>query len=151
VLERTARGIADLIATKLDVVGVMAVELFQVGQTLLVNELAMRPHNSGHWTIDGSVTSQFEQHLRAVLDLPLGHTRALAPWTVMANVLGGSRPDLATALPDVDDPEAKVHLYGKEVRPGRKVGHVTVMGDDREEVYRRAVDAAAIVRDGGGQ
>lgn len=148
-MERKAGGIADLIASKLDVVGVMAVEMFQVGEELLVNELAMRPHNSGHWTIDGCVTSQFEQHLRAVLDLPLGHTRALAPWTVMANVLGGHRTDLASALSELDDPEAKLHLYGKDVRPGRKVGHVTVTGDDRDEVYRRAVDAAAIVRDGG--
>ena len=109
----------------------------------------MRPHNSGHWTIEGSVTSQFEQHLRAVLDLPLGDTAPLVPWTVMANVLGGAREDLVGAHADVRDAGAKVHLYGKDVRPGRKVGHVTVCGDDRDEVYRRAVDAAAIVRDGG--
>ncbi|PKQ25500.1 MAG: 5-(carboxyamino)imidazole ribonucleotide synthase [Actinobacteria bacterium HGW-Actinobacteria-4] len=148
-LEREAWTIAATIAAKLDVVGVLAVELFQVGERLVVNELAMRPHNSGHWTIDGCVTSQFEQHLRAVLDLPLGATTALSPWTVMANVLGGEREQLESALADVTDPDAKVHLYGKEVRPGRKVGHVTVMGADLEDVQARAHAAAAIVRGGG--
>jgi 5-(carboxyamino)imidazole ribonucleotide synthase len=146
--ERDARRIAELIATKLDVTGVLAVEMFEAGERLLVNELAMRPHNSGHWTIDAAVTSQFEQHLRAVLDLPLGDTAATASVAVMANVLGGARTVLPEALADVVDGGAKVHLYGKDVRPGRKVGHVTVAGDDVETVYRRAVEAAAIVRDG---
>ncbi|WP_084038294.1 5-(carboxyamino)imidazole ribonucleotide synthase [Demequina sp. NBRC 110053] len=144
-----ARDIAMRIATELGVTGVLAVELFETADGLLINELAMRPHNSGHWTIDGSVTSQFEQHLRAVLDLPLGATTALAPVTVMANVLGGARGDLGTALTDVSDPGAKVHLYGKGVRQGRKVGHVTVTGDAVDAVYARAVASAAIVRDGG--
>jgi 5-(carboxyamino)imidazole ribonucleotide synthase len=148
--EREVRRMAELIATKLDVTGVLTVEMFQAGERLLVNELAMRPHNSGHWTIDAAVTSQFEQHLRAVLDLPLGDTAALASVAVMANVLGGAREVLPPALADVVDGGAKVHLYGKEVRPGRKVGHITVMGDDVDEVYRRAVAAAAIVRDGSG-
>jgi 5-(carboxyamino)imidazole ribonucleotide synthase len=108
----------------------------------------MRPHNSGHWTIDGSVTSQFEQHLRAVLDLPLGGTAAREPWTVMANVLGSRLERLTDALPEVlgADPAAKVHLYGKEVRPGRKLGHVTVTGPDLADVRARAVAAAAVLR-----
>jgi 5-(carboxyamino)imidazole ribonucleotide synthase len=148
-LEREAWTIAATIATKLGVAGVLAVELFQVGDRIVVNELAMRPHNSGHWTIDGCVTSQFEQHLRAVLDLPLGATTPLAPWAVMANVLGGGRESLESSLADVVDSEVKVHLYGKEVRPGRKVGHVTLTGTDLANLRARAVAAAAIVRDGG--
>lgn len=148
IAEREVRRMAELIATKLDVTGVLTVEMFQAGERILVNELAMRPHNSGHWSIDGAVTSQFEQHLRAVLDVPLGDTTPLSPVAVMANVLGGAREVLPLALGDIVDGGAKVHLYGKEVRPGRKVGHVTVTGDEVDEVYRRAVDAAAIVRDG---
>ena len=123
------------VASELGVVGVLAVELFETTDGgLLVNELAMRPHNSGHWTMDGAVTGQFEQHLRAVLDFPLGDTRAIAPVTVMANVLGApEQPAMA-----LDErlhhlfgrmPEAKVHMYGKAERPGRKVGHVNVVGD----------------------
>ncbi len=108
----------------------------------------MRPHNSGHWTIDGAVTSQFEQHLRAVLDLPLGDTAATARWTVMANVLGSTLDALTDALPDVlaAFPDARVNLYGKGVRPGRKLGHVNVSGDDLDEVRRRALAAAATLR-----
>lgn len=150
----TAERIAREVAEGLGVTGVLAVELFEVADPdggaprVLVNELAMRPHNSGHWTIDGSVTSQFEQHLRAVLDLPLGGTAARAPWTVMANVLGSSRAALTDGLAEVAalDPGAKVHLYGKGVRPGRKLGHVTVSGDDLADVRRRAVAAAAVLR-----
>jgi len=145
VLEARAVEIATRVATALDVTGVLAVEMFQVGQELVVNELAMRPHNSGHWTMDGAVTGQFEQHLRAVLDLPLGDTAPRAPVSVMANVLGGTRGDLTTALARLTDPGVKVHLYGKEVRPGRKVGHVTVCGTTADAVYERAVAAAAIV------
>jgi len=148
-LQGEAERIGRLIATELNVTGVLAVEMFDVGGRLLINELAMRPHNSGHWTIEGSVTSQFEQHLRAVLDWPLGDTAALARVAVMANVLGGSREDLATAWPGVTDPSAKVHLYGKGVRVGRKVGHVTCMGDRVDDVRRRAGEAAAWIRDGG--
>ncbi len=112
--------------------GLLAVELFQTRRGLLVNELAMRPHNSGHWTIEGARTSQFEQHLRAVLNLPLGSPVATAPCVVMANVLGGDDPDLHGKLNHVmaADPALKVHLYGKPVRPGRKVGHVTALGSD---------------------
>jgi 5-(carboxyamino)imidazole ribonucleotide synthase len=148
-VEREAQAIARAVGEHLGVVGVFAVELFEVDGGVLVNELAMRPHNSGHWTMDGAVTGQFEQHLRAVLGLPLGDTSARAPWTVMANVLGGPRRSLADALPEVRDPGAKIHLYGKEPRPGRKLGHVNVSGEDLADVRARAEAAAAIVRGGG--
>ncbi|MGD8150181.1 5-(carboxyamino)imidazole ribonucleotide synthase [Ornithinimicrobium sp. Y1694] len=141
------------IAGELGVTGVLAVELFEVTQeneegtaygTFVVNELAMRPHNSGHWTIDGSVTSQFEQHLRAVLDLPLGDPSARDTWTVMGNVLGGEHPDLYPTYRHLmaRDPGLKIHLYGKGVRPGRKLGHVTVFGDDLDALRERAQHAA---------
>ena len=148
-LQAEAERIGRLVATELDITGVLAVEMFDVGGRLLVNELAMRPHNSGHWSIEGSVTSQFEQHLRAVLDWPLGDTVALAPVTVMANVLGGAREDLVTAWPGMTDPGIKVHLYGKGVSMGRKLGHVTCMGDRVDDVRRRAAEAATWIRDGG--
>lgn len=152
-VDAEARRIAVAVAEGLDVTGVLAVELFETREpdgtaAVWVNELAMRPHNSGHWTIDGAVTSQFEQHLRAVLDLPLGDTAARAPWTVMANVLGSSLDALTDALPDVlaRFPEARVNLYGKGIRPGRKLGHVNVSGTDLDEVRRHALDAAALLR-----
>lgn len=129
------------IAGELDVTGVMAVELFDLGGgEFVVNELAMRPHNSGHWSMDGSVTGQFEQHLRAVLDLPLGDTRARAPWTVMGNVLGGEYEELYPTYKHLmaRDPGLKIHLYGKGVRPGRKIGHVNVFGDDLVGLRARA-------------
>jgi 5-(carboxyamino)imidazole ribonucleotide synthase len=143
-----ARRIGQTIAAELGVVGVLAVELFETRDGLLVNELAMRPHNSGHWSIEGARTSQFEQHLRAVLDWPLGDAALTAPYAVMANLLGGPRTDLADALPRVlgDDPAARVHLYGKTVRPGRKIGHVTALGDDLEAVRARARQAVATLR-----
>lgn len=136
------------IADELGVVGVLAVELFEAADgALVVNELAMRPHNSGHWTQNGSVTSQFEQHLRAVLDYPLGVTRPLAPVTVMANVLGAERAPTMGMDERMHHlfgriPEAHVHLYGKQERPGRKIGHVNVLGDDVESVRERAERAA---------
>jgi 5-(carboxyamino)imidazole ribonucleotide synthase len=135
---------AARIAGQLDVVGVLAVEGFEVDDRFLVNELAMRPHNSGHWTVEGSVTSQFEQHLRAVLDLPLGAVTARDPVTVMVNVLGADHPDLYPAYRHVmaHDPGVKVHLYGKEVRRGRKIGHVTVSGGDAADLLARARHAA---------
>jgi 5-(carboxyamino)imidazole ribonucleotide synthase len=152
-LDARAREIAVAVAEGLDVTGVLAVELFETvgpdgAPQVWVNELAMRPHNSGHWTIDGAVTSQFEQHLRAVLDLPLGDTAPRAPWTVMANVLGSTLDELTDALPDLlaRFPEARVTLYGKAIRPGRKLGHVNVSGTDLAEVRRRAVAAAALLR-----
>jgi 5-(carboxyamino)imidazole ribonucleotide synthase len=162
-----AQEMAIRIAVELDVVGVLAVELFETSArelaerpsaqagAILVNELAMRPHNSGHWTIEGARTSQFEQHLRAVLDYPLGATTLTAPAVVMANVLGGRTEGMG-----IDervhhlfaaDPGARVHLYGKQVRPGRKIGHVTVLGEDFEDLRVRAAAAARWLSDGDGE
>jgi 5-(carboxyamino)imidazole ribonucleotide synthase len=141
-----AQQLALTIAAELGVVGVLAVELMQrVDGSIVVNELAMRPHNTGHWTIDGAHTSQFENHLRAVLDLPLGDPRARVPWTVMVNVLGGTIDDLPSALLHcfARDRQLRVQLYGKQVRPGRKVGHVTAVGHDLDSTRRRARHAAA--------
>ncbi|MGI8531395.1 MAG: 5-(carboxyamino)imidazole ribonucleotide synthase [Geodermatophilaceae bacterium] len=143
---------AIALAAALDVVGVLAVELFDTGTGLLVNELAMRPHNSAHWTIEGSRTSQFEQHLRAVLDYPLGATTMTAPAVAMANVLGG--PPGGPALDErvhhlmAGWPGVKLHLYGKQVRPGRKIGHVTALGDDPERTRADAVAAARYLSEG---
>ncbi len=133
------------IATELGVVGVLAVELMEAPDgRIVVNELAMRPHNTGHWTIDGALTSQFENHIRAVLDLPLGSPEPRAEHVVMTNVLGGGEPDLTGALQHVfaRDRAIRVHLYGKEVTPGRKVGHVTAFGSDLDDVLRRTRHAA---------
>ncbi|HJQ43870.1 MAG TPA: 5-(carboxyamino)imidazole ribonucleotide synthase [Jatrophihabitantaceae bacterium] len=163
-LAEEAELIALRIAAELGVTGVLAVELFEVSPAdarptdefsgrLVVNELAMRPHNSAHWTIEGSRTSQFEQHLRAVLDYPLGSTGRTAPVVVMANLLGG--PDDVT--PPIDErvhhcmatwPDVKIHLYGKGFRPGRKVGHVTALGDDLDTVRARARASAAYLMNG---
>jgi 5-(carboxyamino)imidazole ribonucleotide synthase len=146
-----AQELALDLANSLGVVGVLAVELFETADGLLVNELAMRPHNSGHWTIEGSRTSQFEQHLRAVLDYPLGTTGLTAPVVVMANVLGGEGdPDLDKRLHLLmgRDPAVKVHLYGKDVRPGRKIGHVTALGEDLAETRERARTGAHYLRTG---
>jgi 5-(carboxyamino)imidazole ribonucleotide synthase len=152
------------IAGELGVTGVLAVEMFEVrpqgdeqGErhadgdgraAYVVNELAMRPHNSGHWSMDGAVTGQFEQHLRAVLDLPLGDPRPTAPWTVMANVLGGDYEHLYPAYRHImaRDPGAKLHVYGKGVRPGRKIGHVNVSGPDLADARERAGHAADYLR-----
>ncbi|MFJ3028906.1 5-(carboxyamino)imidazole ribonucleotide synthase [Curtobacterium sp. NPDC087080] len=146
-LADAAESLAVRIAEELGVTGVLAVELFQTAdERILVNELAMRPHNTGHWTIDGATTSQFEQHLRAVLDLPLGATGSHDPVAVMVNVLGGPADgDLAARYPGAlaAFPDAKLHFYGKSPRPGRKVGHVTVTGDDVDDVVYRARAAAA--------
>ncbi|MGV9211361.1 5-(carboxyamino)imidazole ribonucleotide synthase [Micromonospora sp. RB23] len=147
----SAQQLAIDLATALGVVGLLAVELFEVRDdagrpAIVVNELAMRPHNSGHWTIEGARTSQFEQHVRAVLDYPMGDTALTAPVVVSANVLGGEPGGIS-----IDErlhhlfaaePGAKVHLYGKQVRPGRKIGHVTVLGDDLDDVRARAARAA---------
>ncbi len=143
-----AQQIAMQLAGELGVTGVLAVELFETHDgEVLVNELAMRPHNTGHWTQDGAVTSQFENHLRAVLDLPLGAPDARAPWTVMVNILGGERQTghLYDGYPHAmaRDPRLRVHLYGKELRPGRKVGHVNAYGDDLADCLERARHAAA--------
>ncbi|BDZ51567.1 N5-carboxyaminoimidazole ribonucleotide synthase [Frondihabitans sucicola] len=141
-----AEQIARTVASELGVTGVLAVELFETtDDRVLINELAMRPHNTGHWSIDGSTTSQFEQHLRAVLDLPLGDTGLHDEWSVMVNVLGGPvTGTIADRLPAAmaDQPSVKIHDYGKDPRPGRKVGHVTAGGDDLDEVVFRARAAA---------
>jgi len=152
-----AQALALRIAGELGVVGILAVELFETTSgELLVNELAMRPHNSGHWTIEGARTSQFEQHLRAVLDYPLGTIIPTAPAVVMANVLAG--PD-DVKPPSIDErvhhcmarwPDVKIHLYGKGFRPGRKVGHVTALGNDAAEVRERARSAADYLANGDG-
>lgn len=144
-----AQELALRIAKELDVVGHLAVELFETTDgRMLVNELAMRPHNSGHWTQDGAITSQFANHVRAVLDLPLGDPRPRATWTVMCNVLGGDYPDMYYAYLHcmARDPQLKIHMYGKDVKPGRKVGHVNTYGDDLDDVLERARHAAGYLR-----
>src|SRR3954451_22892956 len=147
-----AQQLAIDLATSLGVVGLLAVELFETDTGIVVNELAMRPHNSGHWTIEGARTSQFEQHLRAVLDYPMGDTSLTAPAVVMANVLGGQPGGIA--LDErvhhlfAEDPGVKIHLYGKQIRPGRKIGHVTVLGEDLNVVRARAVRAARWLQEG---
>jgi 5-(carboxyamino)imidazole ribonucleotide synthase len=150
-LAAAATATALRVAGELGVTGVMAVELFEVAPSsaegaaaYLVNELAMRPHNSGHWSMDGAVTGQFEQHLRAVLDLPLGSPTTRSAWTAMANVLGGEHDELYSAYRHVmaRDPGVKVHLYGKGVRPGRKIGHVNVSSGSLEDARARATHAA---------
>jgi 5-(carboxyamino)imidazole ribonucleotide synthase len=143
-LTSEAESIAKRVAEVTGVVGVMAVELFATSKGLVINELAMRPHNSGHWTQDGAFTSQFENHLRAVLDLPLGSTAMTAPAVASVNVFGGPSADnldvgLSGAL---DVPKAKIHLYGKAPREGRKLGHVNVAGNDGETVRQAAWKAA---------
>ncbi|MBB2890694.1 5-(carboxyamino)imidazole ribonucleotide synthase [Flexivirga oryzae] len=149
-LAAQASQAALTLAGELDITGVFAVEIFEIAgapgtaPSYVVNELAMRPHNSGHWTMDGSVTSQFEQHLRAVLDLPLGAVSPRATWTVMGNVLGGDYDELYPTYKHLlaRDPGLKVHLYGKGVRPGRKIGHVNVYGEDLDDLRARARHAA---------
>ncbi|WP_066079499.1 5-(carboxyamino)imidazole ribonucleotide synthase [Pseudoclavibacter albus] len=143
-----AAEIARLIAEGLEVTGVLAVEMFETADgRLLVNELAMRPHNSGHWTQEGALTSQFEQHLRAVLDLPLGDPSMVAPHAVMVNILGGPQgEDVTTRFPEAmrEQPAVKIHTYGKSARPGRKVGHVNAIGQELESTVVAARAAAAI-------
>lgn len=155
-LATSAQELALRIAGELGVTGILAVELFEAvdadgNPQVLVNELAMRPHNTGHWTQDGSVTSQFENHLRAALDLPLGSPEPRARWTVMVNILGGDNPDVGRLYDGYPhalarDPRLRVHLYGKDLRPGRKVGHVNTFGDDLEDCLERARHAAAWFR-----
>jgi 5-(carboxyamino)imidazole ribonucleotide synthase len=148
-----AQSIALAVAGALGVTGILAVELFETTDgRILVNELAMRPHNTGHWSQDGAETSQFENHLRAVMDLPLGSPAPRQRWTVMVNILGGAAASmdgnpgrLYDGFPHAlaRDPHLRVHLYGKELRPGRKVGHVNTYGDDLEDCLERARHAAA--------
>ncbi|WP_454169947.1 5-(carboxyamino)imidazole ribonucleotide synthase [Microbacterium paulum] len=150
-LVEVAAEIGAAIAEGLGVTGMLAVELFETtDERLLVNELAMRPHNSGHWGQDGAVTGQFEQHVRAVLDLPLGDPAPRQPWAAMVNILGGPESDsLESRLPAAlaAHPAAKVHTYGKAPRPGRKVGHVNATGDDLDSVVYEARAAASFFAD----
>lgn len=150
-LVQVAAELGIAVADGLGVTGVLAVELFETtDERVVINELAMRPHNSGHWSMEGSTTSQFEQHLRAVLDLPLGDTRSREPWSVMVNILGGpstgSLDDRYSAAFETH-PTVKMHNYGKSPRPGRKVGHVTASGDDLDEVAYQARATAAFFQD----
>ena len=154
-IAEAAAAAAVTIASELGVTGVMAAELFEVPGSpagFYINELAMRPHNTGHWTQDGSVTSQFEQHLRAVLDLPLGDTSVLEGVAVMKNYLGGENEDIFGVYPLAlsAEPRAKIHFYGKETRPGRKIGHVNITGTvaELEALRHSAANAASILRDG---
>lgn len=135
-LTEKAQKLALEVAAAVGVVGVMAVEMFVKNEVLYINELAMRPHNSGHWTIEGSQTSQFEQHIRAVLDLPLGDPSMTARIAVMGNVLGGDKPDMYRPYLHLmaRTPTLKFHHYKKEVRPGRKIGHVTMVGENLLEL-----------------
>jgi 5-(carboxyamino)imidazole ribonucleotide synthase len=139
-LQERAEGLSRLILEELAYEGVLAVELFEVGGQLLANEIAPRVHNSGHWTIDGATTSQFENHLRAGLGWKLGSTRA-RDYSAMVNLLGGV-PDSASVLAI---PGAHLHLYGKSPRPGRKLGHVNLCGDNPEEVTAAALELARVL------
>lgn len=147
-LQQTAE-IAKTIASSLGVTGVLAVEMFEARDgRILINELAMRPHNSGHFSIEGSVTSQFEQHIRAVLDMPLGSTAARAEHAVMVNLLGvDDKNDFVQVLDRALEahPDAKIHTYGKSARAGRKMGHVTVVSDSAEHALAEARGAAAVL------
>ena len=142
-LSEKAQKLALDIAHEIGVIGIMAVEIFVKGEELFINELAMRPHNSGHWTIEGSITSQFEQHLRAVLDLPLGNPQMTAPIAVMGNILGGDKQDMYRPYLHLmaRTPELKFHHYKKEVRPGRKIGHVNLLGDNLVELTQQVQHA----------
>lgn len=144
-LSQAAQNLALKIADEIGLVGVMAVEMFVKNDEIFINELALRPHNSGHWTIEGSVTSQFEQHLRAILDLPLGDTSMTANWAVMGNVLGGKKTDMYRPYLHLmaRTPALKFHQYGKEVRPGRKIGHVTITGESLVELRKEVAHALA--------
>ena len=142
-MAENAQRLALSIADEISLIGVMAVEMFVKGDELYINELAMRPHNSGHWTIEGSRTSQFEQHLRAILDLPLGDPTMTAPYAVMGNILGGEKTDMYRPYLHLmaRNPNLKFHQYKKEVRKGRKIGHVTVIGENLLELTEIAEHA----------
>ena len=146
---QTTAEIAKRVAEALGVTGVLAVEMFEARDgRIVINELAMRPHNSGHFSIEGSVTSQFEQHIRAVLNLPLGSTNPRAANSVMVNLLGvDDQNDFVQALDKAlaSHPDAKVHTYGKAPRAGRKMGHITVVSDSAEDALAEARGAAAVL------
>lgn len=137
-MSEKAQKIALDIAAEVQLIGVMAVEMFVKGDDIFINELAMRPHNSGHWTIEGARTNQFEQHLRAILDLPLGDPAMTDEYAVMGNILGKNKTDMYRPYLHLmaRNPSLKFHMYGKDVRPGRKIGHVNVIGKDLVELRR---------------
>jgi 5-(carboxyamino)imidazole ribonucleotide synthase len=139
-LQRAASQHIEKVLAHLDYVGVLALELFQIGERLIANEIAPRVHNTGHWTIEGARTSQFENHLRAILDLPLGATDALSP-CAMLNLIGDA-PDASAVLAV---PDAHLHWYGKAPRAGRKVGHITVRAPDAETLAARVADLERIL------
>lgn len=152
-LVKAATAAAVQVATELEVTGVMAAELFEVPGSaagFMVNEFAMRPHNSGHWTQDGSVTSQFEQHLRAVANLPLGDTSLKGDYALMKNFLGGENQDIFGVYPQVlgNYPAAKLHFYGKEPKPGRKIGHINMVGSNLPTMRQQATAAAHLLTHG---
>lgn len=142
---QAAQQLALQIANKIQLIGVMAVEMFVKGDKLFINELALRPHNSGHWSIEGSITSQFEQHLRAILDLPLGDTAMISDWAVMGNILGGEKSDMYRPYLHLmaRTPALKFHQYRKAVRPGRKIGHVTMTGGNLVDLRKEVAHAVA--------
>ena len=139
-LQTLAESYGQRVLIALDYVGVLAIEFFQVGETLFANEMAPRVHNSGHWTIEGATTSQFANHIRAILGLPLGETKAIGQ-SVMLNLIG-TVPDAAAVLAV---PSAYLHLYGKAPRPGRKLGHITVRADDEQTLAARRVALSRLV------
>jgi len=141
-LQREAEGIARRILVELDYAGVLAIEFFEYQGKLLANEMAPRVHNSGHWTIEGAVTSQFENHLRAVLDFPLGSTKANG-FAAMLNLIGETPPTAEILA----IPGAHLHLYGKSPRPGRKLGHITLSANTFEELSNRLSGLPAIFHD----
>ena len=152
-LVKAATAAAVQVATELEVTGVMAAELFEVPGSaagFMVNEFAMRPHNSGHWTQDGSVTSQFEQHLRAVANLPLGDTSLKGDYALMKNFLGGENQDIFGVYPQVlgNYPAAKLHFYGKEPKPGRKIGHINMVGSNLPTMRQQTTAAAHLLTHG---
>lgn len=140
-----ARAIVRRILDDMDYVGVLAVELFETDEGLLANEMAPRVHNSGHWTLNGAVTSQFENHVRAVVGLPLGDPSARG-WAAMVNLIGRV-PDSARLL---EQPGTHLHLYGKSPRPGRKLGHVNVTANSPEEREERIESVSALLSEEGG-
>ena len=142
-LAEKVQAAALKIASGISLVGVMAVEMFIIGEDFYINELALRPHNSGHWSIEGSETSQFEQHLRAILDLPLGSTAMRDDFVVMGNILGGEKSDMYRPYLHLmaRTPGLKFHQYGKEVKPGRKIGHVTICGKNLLQLQQEIAHA----------
>jgi 5-(carboxyamino)imidazole ribonucleotide synthase len=147
-VQTQATEIARRLVEEIGATGIVAVEFFLTDDGVLINELALRPHNSGHWTIEGAVTSQFEQHLRAVLGWPLGSTALRAPAVALANILGpDSGVDPLERVPDlIADPDVRLHLYNKAYRPGRKLGHATVLGPDIDTAREKTQHARALLQ-----